>query len=165
MTLDHYLPKAQYSALAVNPINLIPACTDCNKIKLSSIEPTLHAYYDNVETEVWLHARVLPRNPVAVQFFVECPKTWPLALSDKVASHFRIFELNSLYMSQAARAISGYRQLLDGLLAKGGEMLVRSWLNDQSQTWRAYEINCWESALYEALAADSWFCSGGFSIT
>src|SRR5262245_19880217 len=35
-TLDHYLPKALFPALTVTPINLIPACSDCNKAKLST---------------------------------------------------------------------------------------------------------------------------------
>lgn len=28
-TLDHHLPKAEYPALAVAPVNLVPSCSDC----------------------------------------------------------------------------------------------------------------------------------------
>ena len=37
-TLDHYLPKSRYAALAVNPANLIPACSDCNKAKSDAVD-------------------------------------------------------------------------------------------------------------------------------
>lgn len=53
-TLDRRLPKAHYPALAVTPLNLVPACSDCNKAKLANLpttssEETLHPYYDYVE--------------------------------------------------------------------------------------------------------------------
>jgi len=164
MTLDHYLPKSQYPALTVNPINLIPACTDCNKLKSSLVEPTLHPYYDNIENEPWLQAEVLPRTPAVTLFFVECPQDWPKSLVDRVSTHFKVFGLDRLYASQAARIISGQHQLFVKLFNKGGERLVRIWLEDQARTWKAHEINCWESALYAALTASDWFCNGGFSL-
>ena len=62
-TLDHYLPKTIYPVLAVTPINLVPACGDCNKVKLDFQPPDsegqiLHPYFDDVTSEVWLEARV-----------------------------------------------------------------------------------------------------------
>jgi len=36
-TLDHHLPKAHFPSLAVSPLNLIPACQDCNKTKSEDI--------------------------------------------------------------------------------------------------------------------------------
>jgi 5-methylcytosine-specific restriction endonuclease McrA len=31
-SLDHHLPKTKYPVLSVTPVNLVPACSDCNKI-------------------------------------------------------------------------------------------------------------------------------------
>ena len=39
-TLDHHLPKAHFPSLAVVPLNLIPACSDCNKAKLDVVPAT-----------------------------------------------------------------------------------------------------------------------------
>lgn len=55
-TLDHHLPKAHYPAYAVNPLNLVAACQDCNKAKsnkvpTSSSDETLHPYFDNIDNE------------------------------------------------------------------------------------------------------------------
>src|SRR5690606_34072146 len=57
-TLDHYLPKSEFPAFAVLPLNLIPACRDCNSAKLARVvlsanEQTLHPYYDDVDGEQW----------------------------------------------------------------------------------------------------------------
>ena len=52
-------PKSHYPALAVVPINLVPACRDCNNAKKTQVPSLpndifLHPYYDNVEGEKWL---------------------------------------------------------------------------------------------------------------
>ncbi len=64
-TLDHYLPQGKYLKLVVTPINLIPACADCNKIKLSDApanasEQVLPPYFDSTTDYQWLFARVIP---------------------------------------------------------------------------------------------------------
>ena len=66
-TLDHYLPKSRYAALAVNPANLIPACSDCNKAKSDAVADTLHPYYDNIENDLWLRAELKEVRPASVQ--------------------------------------------------------------------------------------------------
>lgn len=165
MTLDHYLPKSLYPALAVNPVNLIPSCADCNKMKSTSIDPILHPYFDNVENERWLKAEVLELAPAAVRFFVSCPKTWSLALKGRVRSHFSTFKLDVLYASQAARTLSGNSQLLAGLYGHGGAEVVKAHLEEAAKSWKEYSLNSWESALFSGLANNSWFCSGGFRLT
>jgi 5-methylcytosine-specific restriction endonuclease McrA len=74
-TLDHHLPKAHFPSLAVTPLNLIPACSDCNKAKLDLIATTaeevpLHPYYDNLGDAIWLNAVVIERRPTALRFFL-----------------------------------------------------------------------------------------------
>jgi hypothetical protein len=84
-TLDHHLPKANYPDLALTPINLVPACQDCNKNKTSTLpltaaDETLHPYFDNVEGDIWLHARVIEVAPAAVVFSVVPPALWSQTL-------------------------------------------------------------------------------------
>lgn len=164
MTLDHYLPKSHFPALAVAPINLIPACSDCNWIKSSSREPVLHPYYDNIENDQWLAAEVIELAPAAVRYFVQCPLGWPQSLTDRVISHFRTFKLGVLYTSQAARMLSGNRQMIVGLYSTGGAQAVRNFLCTLEQSWMSIDQNCWEAALFSALAASDWFCDGGFRL-
>ena len=63
-TLDHYLAKSTHPTFALTPLNLVPSCASCNKNKLdfvplTSVDQTLHPYYDDVDGEVWLYAEVL----------------------------------------------------------------------------------------------------------
>lgn len=161
-TVDHYLPKSAYSALAVNPANLIPACGECNRTKLASVQDTLHPYYDNVERERWLSAIILETSPPTVQFGVQPPQSWPSELADRVRRHFATFKLGLLYSMQAARLISGIQARLDLLLRDKGPAAVRDHLQEDEDSWQRAGLNSWQAACYGALAASDWFCGGGF---
>jgi hypothetical protein len=161
-TVDHYLPKSAYAALAVNPANLIPACSECNRMKSAAMLDTLHPYYDNVERERWLSAYVLETNPPVVQFTVQPPESWPSGLAERVHRHFATFELGLLYSMQAAREISGIKARLDSLLSDSGSDAVRDHLRQDEESRLQAGLNSWQAACYGALAASDWFCAGGF---
>jgi 5-methylcytosine-specific restriction endonuclease McrA len=106
-TLDHHLPKAHFPSLAVAPLNLIPACSDCNKAKLNAIPTTaeaipLHPYYDELGDDIWLNAVVIERQPTALRFLVRRPAGWSNTLSARVDNHFRSLGLAALFASEAA---------------------------------------------------------------
>jgi hypothetical protein len=46
----------------------------------------------------------------------------------------------------------------------GGQQAVRLELVRQWQSRQEVATNSWQTALYQALSADTWFCCGGFSI-
>jgi hypothetical protein len=163
-TLDHYLPKSRYAALAVNPANLIPACSDCNKAKSNAVAETLHPYYDNVERESWLRAEHQEKGAVSVRFFVDPPASWTPEFGGRVTRHFRVFKLNTLYVSNAAQHISGMQLRLSGLAKSGGTEAVRTHLAGDAESLRAARLNSWQAALLDCLAGSDWFCSGGFRL-
>jgi hypothetical protein len=163
MTLDHYLPKSTFPALAVNPVNLVPACRDCNSAKLASTSETLHPYYDAIEGVRWLAASVVEGAPAAARFFVEPSADWPRSLAARVNSHFQIFGLADLYTAQAAVQLSGMRRRMEGLHQEGGAVLVRSHLAQDADSWRGHKVNAWQTAFYDALRQSNWYCSGGFA--
>lgn len=163
-TLDHYLPKSRYAALAVNPANLIPACSDCNKAKSDAVADTLHPYYDNVEHELWLRAEHTEAGAASVRFFVDPPASWTPEFGGRVVRHFQVFGLSRLYVSNAAQTISGLQLLLSRLAVSGGVNSVRTHLTEQAESWRAVRLNSWQVALFDCLARSDWFCSGGFRL-
>lgn len=168
-TLDHYLAKAKHPALTITPANLVPACADCNKIKLAAqatqaAEQTLHPYFDNVEGEQWLKAVVVEAAPPAVQFFVETPNTWDAVLRQRVQTHFDDFELASLYGTQAAVELTNIAGGLIHLKETCGGDAVRQHLLLQLASRRRAHLNSWQTALYEALANSAWFCQTGVDL-
>lgn len=167
-TLDHILPKTLYPALSVTPLNLIPACADCNHAK-SDVAPTdaddepIHPYYDDFDCDLWLHADVVHSSPPALVFSVTPPADWPETVKRRVAKHFSMFKLAKLYASQAAQELNNINYSLSQLLVQGGKIAVQQHLSEQADSRRAAHTNSWQTATYTALARDDWFCEGGFA--
>ncbi|WP_315812466.1 hypothetical protein [Bradyrhizobium sp. SZCCHNR2028] len=166
-TLDHHLPKARFPALAVAPLNLVPACSDCNKAKLVAVptraeEVGLHPYYDNLGDDVWLKAQVIERRPTAVKFKVVAPAAWDAVLSARVLHHFRALGLASLFASEAAEELINIRHQLTTLRAADPVNGVRRELRRRAESCAAARPNGWRTAAYRAWCECDWFCDGGF---
>ncbi len=166
-TLDHHLPKARYPALAVVPLNLVPACSDCNKVKLVSIpanasEETLHPYYDDIQGDRWLYATVVEEDPAALRFYIEAPAHWDDILASRVALHFRTLGLGPLYAAEAADELLNIRHQLRSIHLSGGRDLVQLEMEERAESCRRARLNSWRTAAFEAFAMSQWFCDGGF---
>ncbi len=166
-TLDHHLPKSRYPALAVTPLNLVPACTDCNRAKLASVprsaeEVALHPYYDDIDGQRWLAATVVETRPAAVRFHIEAPVEWNDILEARVRNHFSTLGLGVLYASHAADELANVRHQLEQLLASVGAQAVRSELARRAESCELADRNGWRAATYRAWAGSQWFCNGGF---
>lgn len=166
-TLDHHLPKAHYPALAVAPLNLLPACSDCNKAKLDAIptcaeEVALHPYYDDLGDDAWLVARVVQRQPTALRFRVDVPAAWSPVLAARVSNHFRSLGLAALYASEAAEELINIRHQLVTLRAADAAAGVRDELQRRALSCEIGRQNGWRAASYRAWHASNWFCDGGF---
>lgn len=168
-TLDHYLPKADFPRLAVTPINLIPSCFTCNKGKLASSptkpeEETIHPYFDDIENDDWLSARVERVTPPVITFYVDPPENWSVLLGRRVKYHFEAFSLNKLYSIQAAVWIAGINYELESIYKDCGVKGVKEHLCRAFISWYGRDKNAWQTAFYRAVADDDWFCDGGFRI-
>ncbi|WP_316228902.1 HNH endonuclease signature motif containing protein [Bradyrhizobium sp. SZCCHNR1070] len=166
-TLDHLLPKRLFPALAVTPDNLVGACADCNKTKLAfapaaAEEVFLHPYFDDIEAERWLAAKVVEGPVAAVIFRTRAIPSWPHTLNERVRRQFRTLGLAQLYGAQAAREISGQAQLLGDIHACRGANGVREELTRQAKTREAVRTNSWQAVTYRTLSESEWFCDGGF---
>lgn len=165
--LDHFVPKSSFPALCVDPLNLIPACGECNRTKgeywSADVSGTLlHPYLDRVDGDQWLDARVIHEAPLRLAFFVTVPPTWGDVLAARVHHHFNRFGLAKLYASQANRTLRNIQQSLEGQLRAGGGAMVRAYLLDAAASRLAVEYNGWEGVTYRTLAADDAFCRGAF---
>ncbi|MFD9081658.1 HNH endonuclease [Streptomyces erythrochromogenes] len=165
--LDHTLPKSIFPALCVDPLNLVPACSDCNKLKgdrrPSTPETTpLHPYLDDIDGDAWLHARVVEGPPPTLEFFVEPPASWSPVLAARARHHFAMLDLGTAYGERANSTISSLRGILKDTLAAGGSTDVRQTLESLAGSYLAEQPNGWEGVTYRTLAADPAFCQGSF---
>ncbi|MFE4755470.1 HNH endonuclease [Streptomyces mirabilis] len=167
-TLDHFLPKRMFPALCVDPLNLVPACADCNHAKGDGLPSTagttpLHPYLDRIDHDPWLGAKVTVSSPIWLDFFVSPPVTWEQVLIDRTRYHFALFGLARLFAVQANRTVSSIRKQLTELLNAGGKDMVRTYLSAEADTRLAHRLNGWEAVTYRTLARDDAFCSGAFT--
>ena len=169
-TLDHFLPKQRYPIFAVAPINLVGACRECNTAKsnvtpISEDDTLLHSYFDKVNEQQWLFARVARRIPAALIFYVSAVAGWSDILNARIAHQFDLLGLAALYASQAAREITDIRQNLQQHFDNGEAAAVRAELRRQRKSRQANRVNSWQTATYQALAESDWFCDKGFAET
>ncbi|WP_329060430.1 HNH endonuclease [Amycolatopsis sp. NBC_01480] len=166
-TLDHHLPKVGFPYLSVTPSNLVPACIECNKVKLDRIadiaeEETLHPYFDDLQDLRWLRGSVVEESPPAVLFYVDSPTSWSAVLAERVKTHFAAFRLARLYGAQAATQLRAIELYLEKISQGSGSAGVSSYLADMAVSSMKVDQNYWMVAMYESLAESSWYCSGGY---
>lgn len=167
-SIDHYLPKAKFSLLAVTPANLVPACSDCNHAKgsyqPSDTEPALiHPYFDDVENSRWLFAIVNPATPPAVDFEVRDTNLTDEKVFERLRAHFRVFELELLFKAHAGQVINELDARLPAVYYSGGAASVREHLLEESKYRSIGRENTWQRALFEGLADSDWYCSEYFA--
>ncbi|MHB6911297.1 HNH endonuclease [Streptomyces sp. DB-54] len=165
-TIDHQLPQRKYPLLAVVPVNLVPACRDCNTGKREEApdtaeEQTLHPYYDDLFHVPWLAARLLKKTgskPMTAQFYVSAPVDWDPLLIARLKTHLRVFDLDERYRLQVANHLSTLFHMFSGRPRKG----ITDHLTRSAASWTKTNPNSWESALYRAMATDTWYINGGW---
>ncbi|MCZ4103410.1 HNH endonuclease [Streptomyces sp. H39-C1] len=166
-TLDHHLPKSHYPLLSVVPVNLVPACGDCNKIKLDTIpssagDQTLHPYFDDFSHYAWLRARIRrPRGSekLSVKFFVAPHPEWDATLTARLGSHLKVFDLDFRYSLLVSSHIAATNHELMIMPSK----YIAPMLARRAEGWRCRgNPNTMGCALFKALAADEWYVNGGW---
>ena len=169
--LDHYLPITSFPVFGVTAINLVPACSDCNKYKLihvpaNACEQTIHPYFDEVGDKQWLFGQVVESTPAAVRFAVNPPDSWDAVRAERMKTHFRIYRLSALYATHAAVEISNMRHALKKMAAIPGFVVrIRQHLRERAESCAEVYENSWQRATFDALGDSDWFCSGGFEAT
>lgn len=163
-TLDHFLSKARYPSFSVLPINLVPACADCNKGKgaevLSAQSQIPHPYFEGerIETDIWLYASVRETSPATAAFSAAPPDNWPADLATRVINYIRDLNLSNRFAIEAASELASLSDILSRF---GTSLRIREYLNLIAEAERENRKNSWKAALYDALSKSAWYCEDG----
>ena len=165
-TLDHFLPKAVYATLAIDPWNLVPCCTACNgqmmaHVAATAAEAMFHPYFESVD-DGWLTADIVRSETIAAIFYVQAPTHWPDLLVKRVRSTFEMLKLGRAYSAFSAGAIAELIPMVHRVYGEGRHEAVRRYLLDESASIADVVANSWRSVLLKGLADSEWFCKGGF---
>ena len=156
ITLDHFLPKAEYPFLVVTPENLVPSCRDCNMEKgdekpTCNEEVPLHPYYDDIDS-VWLEANIdySKADNLDFEFVNNLDKTVEPLLFKRIDVHMRVHDLKANFSTHATSAINSKKRihLQD---AKQGVNRLHNELERELKSFEAEDVNSWRSALYRGL--------------
>jgi 5-methylcytosine-specific restriction endonuclease McrA len=135
-TLDHYLPKEPYPEYCVLPVNLVPACSGCNRSRdfrdSRGKRALVHPYFDPVPATARLLIVVvdikqdLPRARFSVNTSMRS------AFAKLYARHFKLLSLRKRYSDAAVpmlgEAVRSVRSWGAGLTCKE----AGSWLAKQA---------------------------------
>ncbi len=147
------------------PINLIPACTDCNKGKgadvLDAQNQIPHPYFEglSIETDTWLYAQVQETTPATAMFLVSPPNNWSAELVGRVTAYVHNLKLTTRFSIEAASELASLSDFLSQLVTS---QRIGEHLGMIAQTERANRRNSWKAALYEALSGSAWYREGGY---
>jgi len=164
--IDHHLPKSKYPDLAVCPFNLVPACDFCNNAKRAQFprtpeEQTIHPYYDDFTKDQWIFAKLETASSPTLIYYVAPPNNWPELNQKKAHRHFKVVKLGLIFTSNANDEMITLRDHLALIASAKGASGVQAYLLEE---WRRYLVwpNSWQHAMYQSLAANTWFLSGGY---
>ncbi|PZR14335.1 MAG: hypothetical protein DI539_18965 [Flavobacterium psychrophilum] len=166
-TLDHFLPKANFPIYSITPINLLPACTQCNKGKLVSIptrasEHTLHPYFDNIEGIQWLECEIIQLKKIKFEFRVKRLPHIEALLRRRIEHHFTSYGLNALYKSQASSEFMNIESQITRIFNRKGKDELKEFLDEAYLSRAEVDINSWQAAFYKALYSNEDFLDGKF---
>lgn len=169
-SIDHYLPRARFWALAASPINLVPACHDCNHTKgdyyPGATRPALlHPYYDDLADVAWLTATISNSGDLPSARYSVDVAAVPDPLRGRVLKHFAVFRLADMYATYAGQAIDNLSHEIPSLRESTDVQTVVEHLKSEAVRRAPLRVNHWERVLLNALAADRWFTEDAWRAT
>lgn len=165
-TLDHFVPKAHVPGLSIDPWNLVPACSDCNHRLLDNFsqqpsEQMLHPYFIP-QIGRWLTASVDHIYPVVVRFAATPDASLAPDLRARIQNQFKRLDLGGRYSILCGKDLTGLSHRLPYQFAGAKPAEVSAHLSESAQQAFATDQNDRRAVMYEALAADAWYCAGGY---
>lgn len=163
-SLDHVIPKALMSALSIEPWNLVPACSLCNR-RLLDRWPTdpaqrmLHPYFMPTIGR-WLYATVDNGSPgteeeVVVRFRAQPDSELGEQLCGRVRFQFKALRLGTTFGTLAVDELRPIQATLRQQFERKDD--ARDHLSEQADIHLAADVNNLRGVLYEALAQDDTF--------
>lgn len=164
--LDHFLPKSVFPEFSILPINLVPSCSRCNKLKAESTPISvgntyIHPYYEEYNDIIWLEANLHfdYAGEITITYRIaQSLKTNQPILATKFEYQFNELELNQRYSLKASEELSNIEYRLRELKNDAGVEEVKKHLWGEAQSRFRVNRNSWQSALYYCLYQSERFC-------
>ncbi|MDY0931620.1 HNH endonuclease [Chryseobacterium sp. CFBP8996] len=157
-TLDHIIPKEEYSEFAVNPLNLIPACSECNGYKGEYWRDGgrrlfLNLYTDILPDEQYLFVDfIFGTDVIETKFNLDNKNKIDINLFNLISSHFSRMHLLSRFSIKSSDIISELTNLIVSSKPKLSQEDIREViLNKVQKDKDIFGNNYYKSVLEESL--------------
>ena len=165
-TLDHFVPKTLVPGLSIDPLNLVQACFDCNHSLLDdfsedSAEQMLHPYFIPPIGR-WLAASIDRTYPVVIRFAANPDASLAPELQSRIRNQFKRLDLGQRYSIICGGEVVGLSRRLSSRFDRTDPGEVSSYLTESALLAFETDQNHWRGVMCEALAADDWYCAGGY---
>lgn len=172
-TMDHFLPKSEHPTFSITPINLVPACSDCNHFKhdkcpTTSSDAFVHPYFDDIEQDIWLCANLDFERGIV--YYTACPSTtFSREMRKKIINTFYGLHLDHIYnlkgnshLSYLKDFLKTHFKLISSIPFLGRKLFFR-YLQSVYQAYSRIAVNSWETALYRTLSTTpDYYNNGGY---
>ena len=165
-TIDHYLPKTEFPEYSILPINMIPSCSTCNRIKNeewveNGVRSCINFYYDSFIKYKYLHTIISFKDGNTNFPTITCKLVQPLELVNDefniVKSHYKKLKLLKKYETSCESEVSNiYQEISDAKEVDLGQH-KKALERRKVALEKNLGINHWRTSLYQALAASNEF--------
>lgn len=118
-TLDHILPKTNFPEYVVHPLNLFPACSECNSSKLSKwLDTTGTSEFLNLYTDILPQVQFLfvdlafKGNSIETNFYLDNPFGIEGNLYSVICNHFANLKLLERFKKKSNEIISEFENTI-----------------------------------------------------
>lgn len=166
-SFDHVLPQGEFVEFIVNPKNLFPCCTTCNKIKNEYWRKNgkllfLNLYLDILPTSQYLFVTL--NSNLEPNFYLKASSDIPTKLFELIESHYNRLHLFSRFLGESGKIIEKIENLIlaykDSSLSKSEIVSIIE--NKIIRDKISFGNNFWESILEDALIHNNTFIDNLF---
>lgn len=157
-SFDHYLPKEEYSEFSVNPLNLIPCCTECNGHKLVNWKENnkrifLNLYLDKLPKDQYLFVDLtINTSSIKTHFYLQKQKNMNDNLFNTLYEHYKRLHLFERFSKNSDEVISSLdNTILSFVKQLSIKEVIRSVEETSNRNRSVFGYNYWKSILEIAL--------------
>lgn len=156
-SFDHIAPKNRYGAYAIHPLNLFPACTECNSYKTANYLENgtckyINLYKDKLPEVEYLFVNVdigMQEASIDIQYYLNNQENIENGLFRKIENHYNDLHLFNRFKENSYTEINLLRNLiakylkLNLSLEKSLEIINENIISES----QIFGINYWKCAL------------------
>jgi 5-methylcytosine-specific restriction endonuclease McrA len=162
-SIDHYLPKSKFPEFSIFPLNLLPCCGECNRIKADAFlkdgeRQIINFYFDPLPSERYLNVRInyLDDMPIA-EYYLKRNSGITEKMFSLIKAHYGRLNLFQRLQESSVETFSETRASMLNKQITSIET-VKALLLEKAQFLSVYNSsNYWQAVLYEAVADETEF--------